>query len=290
MTLRNKELGIIRRLLLERAAITLSEDQGYLVESRLASLARETGCASVAALVTRLEREAYGDLHQRVVEAMTTNETSFFRDTHPFETLKTKILPDLLLRRTKERRLRVWSAACSSGQEAYSLVMLMWDAFPLLKSWNVRVVGTDIANKVVDKARAGVFSPLEVKRGLPAQFLSRYFEPHPSGFRVRDELRRVVEWKVMNLTQRDASMVSFDIIFLRNVLIYFDAQTRATVLTNAKKALRSDGYLFLGSTETPHGACTDIEPEVHGLTTCYRPKTAAPMTSVSSFLPASRKY
>jgi chemotaxis protein methyltransferase CheR len=270
MTLTSNLLRVVRQLLLERAAIKLGEDQSYLVESRLASLAKEQGCGTVSALVQRLEREPFGSLHQRVVEAMTTNETSFFRDGHPFETLKTVILPDLLLKRTHERRLRIWSAACSSGQEAYSVLMLMLDSFPLLRSWNVRVVGTDIATNMVERARKGVYSELEVGRGLPRALLQKYFVQEGTSYRVRDELRRMVEWRTMNLAVADPTFVAFDIIFLRNVLIYFDQSTRGAVFSNVSRGLRSDGYLFLGSTETPHGACTEIAPQVNGNTTFYR--------------------
>lgn len=274
MTLASNLLRVVRQLLFERAAITLNEDQGYLVESRLASLAKEQGCGSVSALVQRIEREPYNSLHQRVVEAMTTNETSFFRDGHPFETLKTAILPDLLLKRAQERRLRIWSAACSSGQEAYSLLILLFDSFPLVKSWNLRMVGTDIATSMVERARKGVYSELEVGRGLPRPLLNKYFVQEGTSYRVRDELRRMVEWRTMNLALADPTFVAFDIIFLRNVLIYFDQTTRSAVFNNVTRGLRSDGYLFLGSTETPHGACTELEPQVNGNTTFYRLKSA----------------
>lgn len=267
MSLTLSELGIVQRLLLRDAAITLTDDQTYLVESRLTGLARETGFASVPALVSTLERDR--SLHQRVIDALTINETTFFRDRHPFEALKNHILPQVLLNRAQERRVTFWSAACSSGQEAYSLAMLIREFFPAMRSWNIRIVGTDISVAMVNKARQGLYSQLEVGRGLPGVFLNKYFERQKDGFRVRDDVRSMVEFRPANLDKPDSSLRGFDVIFLRNVLIYFSHDVRCRVLTRAAEALRPEGFLFLGTTESPIG-CEGLEPTIIGRTTVYR--------------------
>lgn len=271
MALLPGELSVVQRLVLERSAIVLGDEQGYLVESRLAHLARESGC-DISALVARIGREPYGGLHDRVVEAMTTNETSFFRDRHPFTAVQEHALPELILSRGRDRKLRVWSAACSSGQEAYSLMMLMWEAFPLLKLWDVQVLGSDISKKMVERGRSGVYTQLEVGRGLPSPLLIKYFERSGIDFRIRDELRKRTSWHVMNLTQLGNCFGRFDLIFLRNVLIYFSPDTRARVLASVASAMHPGSYLFLGSTETTYGCSDRLEPVTLGKTTVYRLK------------------
>lgn len=271
MALLPGELGVVQRLVLERSAIVLGDEQGYLIESRLSSLARESGC-DISTLVARLGREPHGGLHERVVEAMTTNETSFFRDRHPFVAVQEHALPELILNRGRERKLRVWSGACSSGQEAYSLLMLMWEAFPLLKLWDLQVLGSDLSKKMIDRARAGVYSQLEVGRGLPSPLLVKYFERSGIDFRIKDDLRKRTTWQVTNLTQLGNCVGRFDLIFLRNVLIYFSLETRMRVLASVASAMHQDSYLFLGSTETTYGCSDRLEPVTLGKSTAYRLK------------------
>ncbi|MFZ5889688.1 MAG: CheR family methyltransferase [Myxococcota bacterium] len=271
MTLLPRELGVVQRLVLQRSAIVLGDDQGYLIESRLAPIAKESGC-DLSALVARIQREPYGGLHDRVVEAMTTNETSFFRDRHPFTAVQQHALPELLLSRANQRRLRIWSAACSSGQEAYSLLMLMWDAFPLLKLWDLKVLGTDFSKKMVARAKEGVYTQLEVGRGLPSSFLVKYFDRHAMNFRVREDLRKRTEWHVLNLAELGRNIGHFDLIFLRNVLIYFSPETRARVLESIARSMHAGSYLFLGSTETTYGCSDTLVPVMIGKTTAYKLK------------------
>jgi chemotaxis protein methyltransferase CheR len=271
MPLRSTEVGVVKRLVFERAAIVLSDDQAYLIESRLTPLAKEAGC-DLSTLVARICREPHGGLHDRVVEAMTTNETSFFRDRHPFIALKDQLLPELLLARAQQRRLSVWSGACSSGQEAYSVLMLLMEAFPLVKLWDVKMLGTDLSPKMVERARLGVYSHIETGRGLPAALLAKYFEPDGTSWRVRGELRKKTMWKVLNLTLGDTAQGKFDLIFLRNVLIYFNQETRARVLKSIVRAMYPDSYLLLGSTETAYGCSDELEAITIGRTTAYRLK------------------
>jgi len=271
MPLRTTEIGVVQRLVFERSAIVLSDEQAYLIESRLTPLAKEAGC-DLSGLVARICREPHGSLRERVVEAMTTNETSFFRDRHPFTALKEHVLPELLLGRAQHRKLSIWSSACSSGQEAYSLLMLLLEAFPLVKLWDVRILGTDLSPKMVERARAGVYSQIETGRGLPAALLAKYFEPHETGWRVRSELRKKTSWRVLNLTRGEPNQEKFDLIFLRNVLIYFNQETRAGVLKSVTRAMRPDSYLFLGSSETTYGCSDELEAVAIGRTTAYRLK------------------
>jgi chemotaxis protein methyltransferase CheR len=258
------------QLLAERCAVSLDASQQYLVESRLLPIAKASGSASVSALVARLRRDRSGPLHTAVVEAMTIQETSFFRDTHPFAALKDKVLPELMRRRKSDRTLMFWSAGCANGQEPYSLAMLLLEHFPSLTSWRVRILATDVSSASISKAETGRYSQLEVRRGVPARLLSRFFERSPEGYVVRDSVRCMIEWKQLNLATPWPPLPLFDVILLRNVLIYFGTSKRAEVLKSVRKAMRSDGYLLLGSTETPFGSNAGLEPVSVGKTTLYR--------------------
>jgi chemotaxis protein methyltransferase CheR len=259
------------QLLRERCAVSLDSSQQYLVESRLLPIARTTGAASVSALIARLRRDPQGALHTAVVEAMTIQETSFFRDTHPFAALKDVVLPDLVRRRRRERTLMLWSAACANGQEPYSLAMLILEHFPSLTSWRIRILATDVSGAAVSKAEAGRYSQLEVSRGMPARLLAKFFERSAEAFVVRESVRCMIEWKQLNLARSWPALPPFDVILLRNVLIYFSTTTRAEVLKSVRKVMRSDGYLLLGSTESPFGASAGFEAMPIAKTTVYRP-------------------
>jgi chemotaxis protein methyltransferase CheR len=275
MSLASEDFGVVRKLVLDRSAIALSDEQSYLVESRLLPVARQVGCDSLATLVGRLQREPFGALHQRVVEAMTTNETSFFRDRHPFDALRESILAEVVMSRASERRLRIWSAAASSGQEAYSLAMLLWEACPVIRTWDIKIVGTDISSAMVAKAQSGRYSQLEVGRGLPSSYLVRYFDRQGTDWQIKEPLRRMVDFRVLNLTRPDPSLTDFDIVFLRNVLIYFTPATRVQVLAHTARALRSDGYLFLGATESLLGSPAEFVTLPIGKAIAHRHKKGA---------------
>jgi chemotaxis protein methyltransferase CheR len=270
------DYAYVVQLMRERSAVALDAEQQYLVESRLAPVVKASGSASIRALIERLRREPYGPLHVSVVEAMTIQETSFFRDQHPFDALKAVVLPELIERRKREKTLLFWSGACATGQEPYSLAMLLLEHFPQLSSWRIRILATDIASSALAKARAGVYSKLEVSRGIPAQLLSKYFERSGEEYRARDVLRASIEWKQLNLGGPWPALSLFDVIFLRNVLIYFSQQTRAEVLRAVRGVIRTDGYLFLGSTETSFGSHAAFDPAPLGKTTVYRPTRIGP--------------
>jgi chemotaxis protein methyltransferase CheR len=243
----------LRDMVLRESAIVLEPGKEYLVESRLAPIARREGLGSVSELVQRLIAAPSVKLKSEIIDAMTTNETSFFRDVHPWQTLKEEILPKLIEARRIDRRLTVWCAACSSGQEPYSLAMMLRDSFPdIVKSWDVKIIATDLSDSMLYRCREGIYSQLEVNRGLPAPMLIRNFQREGADWRIDPELRRMVDVRTCNLATpstypRAASR--FDIVFIRNVLIYFDDATKTKILNETSSRMHADGYLLLGSSE-----------------------------------------
>ena len=269
-TLQASDFEYIRAFVRDEAAIVLEPGKEYLVESRLGSVVRAAGLGSIAALVQELRRQSPNGLHRSVVEAMTTNETSFFRDISPFDAMRSVVLPALQSARASERRLRIWCGAASTGQEPYSLAMLLLEHFPALASWDVRITATDISREVLDRARAGRYSQLEVNRGLPASMLVKYFERAGPEWIIRDTVKRLVRFEELNLVRSWTAIPACDVVFLRNVLIYFDIPTKRDILDRARRVLRPDGYLFLGSAETTTNIVTGFVREPVGKTSCYR--------------------
>jgi chemotaxis protein methyltransferase CheR len=266
----DEDFEYVRRLLRERSAIAIEPGKEYLVESRLAPLARSEGLSSVADLI-RLLRAGTTRLATAVVEAMTTNETSFFRDIHPFEALRTEVIPRILKTNGGDR-LAMWSAAAATGQEAFSLALLVREHFRHLSS--VTILGTDLSERVLDRARSGRFTQLEVNRGLPASMLVRYFEQDGVEWQINETVRRMVTFRRANLAQPLTGIPPMDVIFLRNVLIYFDAVTKRKVLAEVARILRPGGFLFLGGPETTYGIDPAYERFEVGRTVCYRLRVA----------------
>jgi chemotaxis protein methyltransferase CheR len=247
MSLAQTDFQFVTTLVRQRSAIDLQPGKEYLVESRLSPLARKFGEQDVAGLVNRLRR---GDpaLGEAVVDALTTNETSWFRDTFPFRAFSETIVPELV--KAGSRNLTIWSAACSSGQEAYSLSMLLLDWLPEHPGVSARIVGTDISPRMVERARAGRYSQLEVNRGLPAQYLVKYFDQIGREWVLRNEVKALASFERGNLAAPSTTVPTCDVVFLRNVLIYFDAETKRTVLGNIRRVLKPGGYLVLGGAES----------------------------------------
>jgi chemotaxis protein methyltransferase CheR len=270
MSITPAEFDYVRRLVYERAAIVLEPGKEYLAESRLQPLALKLGFGTLGELICRLRSARPDGLHQKVVEAMTTNETSFFRDGHPFEALRCSILPELVARRAAERRLHIWCAASSSGQEPYSIAMLLREHFPSLSSWSLRLVASDLSREILDRAREGCYSQLEVNRGLPASLLVKYFERHGMNWQIKADLRRMIDFREMNLMSPFSSLPPMDIVFLRNVLIYFDVETKKAILGKVRHLLRPDGYLFLGSSESTINLDATFVRVQLGMSGCYR--------------------
>lgn len=270
MTLAAAEFDYVRKLVLDKSAIVLEPTKGYLVESRLTPLVRKAGCTSLSELVARLRENKDRGLHREVVEAMTTNETSFFRDRNPFDALRDLVLPELIKARAAERRLSIWSAASSTGQEAYSIAMLLREEFPALSGWNVRILGTDLSEEVLEKARAGRYGQVEMNRGLPSPLLLKYFSRDGLNWIISGDLRRMVEFQQMNLAIEWPALPRMDVVFLRNVLIYFNAETKKRILANVRSILRPGGRLFLGGAETTINLDDNYERVQHEKTTIYR--------------------
>jgi chemotaxis protein methyltransferase CheR len=249
----------LRKLLKERSGLDLSSDKQYLVESRLIPLARKAGLPGIAALVQKLKGTGSDALTAEVVEAMTTNETFFFRDKIPFDHLRETILPALMQARASRRALRIWCAASSTGQEPYSIAMCVKE-FAGLSGWRVEIVATDLSQSVLEKSKAGLFSQFEVQRGLPIQLLVKYFTQIGELWQLNPDIRAMVQHRQLNLLRDFSHLGSFDVIFCRNVLIYFDQDTKAGIFGRLAKLLEPDGVLLLGAAETVVGITDAFKP------------------------------
>ena len=268
MALSAQEFAFVSDLVRRESAIVLGPGKEYLVESRLLPLARRTGAGSVSEYVSAARRQPTPAIHRGIVEALTTNETSWFRDVEPFSAVTESVLPELVASRTGSQTLRIWSAACSSGQEPYSLAMVLQDNLP--PGWNYQMMATDLSTEMLARAEKGRYSQLEMNRGLPAAMLVRHFERVGTDWQVSAGLRRNITFQAINLAASLPLAAPFDVIFLRNVLIYFDLETKRAVLQRVRKLLRPGGWLFLGSAETTLGLDTDFERIVARRTSAYR--------------------
>jgi chemotaxis protein methyltransferase CheR len=277
MTLSASEFEFVSALVRREAAIVLETGKEYLVEARLLPLAREAGLASAAEFVASAQKRGCTATTARIVDAMTTNETSWYRDREPFTVLTDLVLPALLPARTT-RTLRVWSAACSSGQEPYTIAMELSDKLPA--GWNFEILATDISDDMLARAEAGVFSQLEMNRGMPAPQLVKHFERAGTGWKVSPALRRKITFRKLNLAAPLPPMPAFDVVFIRNVLIYFDLETKRSILGKVRATMRPDSWLFLGSAETTMGVRDDFERVPAGRTSVYQQRTAAPAARI----------
>lgn len=276
MSLSFGEFDFIRNLLRQHSALSLDDSKQYLVESRLDSLAKQEGFPSLQHLIARLQKDpGTSALHSKVVEAMTTNETTFFRDARPFRLLQKLVFPQLIERRQSERALNIWCAASSSGQEPYSVAMLLRDHFPALSAWNLCFIATDISQAILNRAKAGRYSQLEVNRGLPAAMLVKYFRQAGNDWEISREIRRMIDFRRLNLIESWPLLPAMDLIMMRNVLIYFEVEKKKEILERARRLLRPDGYLLLGGAETTINLDDDFEPIQFEQTSCYQIRSAA---------------
>lgn len=262
-----ESLAFLCRTVHENSGIVLDESKAYLIESRLGPVARSEGLETLDSLCKLLRTASAKALRTKVVEAMTTNETLFFRDLRPFEALRDVVLPEIVASAAKGT-VRIWSAATSSGQEAYSLAML-WKELNI-PGWELKIVGSDISDEMLDRCRKGRYRQLEVNRGLPARYLVKYFEPVETDWVIKPELRRMMEWRRFNLLDDMSALGGFDIVFCRNVLIYFDQETKASILRRIRGLLREGGYLFLGLSETTLNLDSNYERTTLGSAVAYR--------------------
>ena len=251
----------LRKLLKERSGLDLSADKQYLVESRLIPLARRAGLGGIGELVQKMKNGSEA-LTTDVVEAMTTNETFFFRDKIPFDHFRETIMPALLAARARERRIRIWCTAASTGQEPYSLAMVIKGMGQAVAGYRIDILATDLSSEVLEKAKAGVYSQFEVQRGLPVQMLVKFFDQVGETWQLAPELRSMVQFRPLNLLSDFSTLGTFDVVFCRNVLIYFDQENKVAVLNRIGRQMPEDGYLVLGAAET-----------VIGLTDAFKPLT-----------------
>lgn len=257
--MRPEEFDLIAKLLKDRSGLVITPDKAYLLESRLTPVARKRGLKGLDELLASI-RTASEDLLREVTEAMTTNESFFFRDIKPFEQFKDMVLPQMLASRGARKTLRIWSAACSSGQEAYSLAMILKEEGARLAGWKIEIIGTDISNEMLEKAKAGLYSQFEVQRGLPIQLLVKYFKKNTEMWQIDPAIRAMVQFREYNLLHDLKPLGQFDVVFCRNVLIYFDQPTKTRVLDNMSKVMPEDGLLFLGGAETVLGISDKYKP------------------------------
>ncbi len=269
--MRPENLTFFRDFIREAALISLGEDKEYLIVSRLNALYQREGFSNLDDYIDAIRSQPSGPYQTNAVEAMATHETTFFRDVNPFDSLRDIVIPQLIQNRENTRQLKFWSAACSSGQEPYSLAMLIREHFPLHQIWDVKILATDFSLSVLDYARKGLYTQIEVNRGLPAQCLVRFFKKQGSDWLLDDAMiRQMIEFQCMNLNSYFHFINKFDVIFLRNVLIYFDVDSKRMILEKIRDALNPDGYLILGGAETTLNLCEDFEPVPVGKAVFYR--------------------
>jgi chemotaxis protein methyltransferase CheR len=262
----------LRKILKDHSGLDLSADKQYLIESRLIPLARKCGLAGIGDLVQKMKGGSAAHVSQ-VVEAMTTNETFFFRDKVPFEHFRDTIMPEILKARAGRKSLRIWCAAGSTGQEPYSLAMCLKEMSAATAGFRIEIIATDLSQEVLEKSRAGIYSQFEVQRGLPIQMLVKYFKQTGELWQISPEIRAMVQHRQLNLLHDFSGLGVFDVVFCRNVLIYFDQDTKINIFNRLARSLEADGFLVLGAAETVVGLADSFKPhpDRRGL---YRPNGA----------------
>jgi chemotaxis protein methyltransferase CheR len=245
-----QDYAYVAKQLLDRSSIVLEPGKEYLLESRLTPVARRHGLTTATEFIQKLRLTGGNGPMTELVEAMVTTETSFFRDVHPWETLRRTVIPEFIRTRGAERRLNVWCAASSSGQEPYTFALLLKEYFPELAGWTLKLVATDISNEMLRRSKEGRYSQIEVNRGLPIALLLKYFRQEGANWQLRQDVRDMIEFQLLNLAGLWPAMPPLDLILLRNVMIYFDVDTKKSILRKVSRVLRPDGYLMLGGAET----------------------------------------
>ncbi len=258
--MKQEDFDLLRKILRDRSGLVLGDDKSYLLESRLLPVARKHGLSDLDDIVRKVRTASTEALLVDVTEAMTTNESFFFRDVKPFDLFRDIILPDMISARAAKKSLRVWCAAASSGQEPYSLAILLKEAAARLTGWRTEIIGTDLSKDILDRAIAGQYSQFEVQRGLPIQLLVKYFDKEGEHWQIKQAIRDMVRYRVFNLLDDFSSLGKFDVVFCRNVLIYFDQEMKKNILERIAKMLPEDGVVFLGGAETVLGITNKFEP------------------------------
>jgi len=274
MAIAAADFDFVSELVRAGSGIVLEAGKEYLVDARLSTLAKHEKLDSIATLVAQVRAQPYGRLHTLLIEAMTTNETSFYRDHHPFDALKKVILPSLMASRADSKTLSIWCGACSTGQEPYTIAMTLCETLKL-SDWKVTFIATDLSAEMVERSRAAKYNQIEINRGLPATMLVKYFEKHGLEWQIKEPLRKMIDFRILNLTQPWAGLPKVDIVFLRNVLIYFDNETKRQILGKIRGLMKPDSVLFLGCAETTLCLDDSYERTQVEKTTCYRLRPAA---------------
>jgi chemotaxis protein methyltransferase CheR len=283
MAISNSDFNHICDMVRKHSAIVLEPGKEYLVESRLDPLARQEGFSSLRDMVDCLRSSPFGDLHRKVVEAMTTNETSFFREMRMFEMFRKAIMPKLLVARAVERSINFWCAASSTGQEPYSFAMLLREYFPAIDDWKITFIASDISRDMIARAREGCYNQLEVNRGLPAHLLVKYFKKKGSIWEISPDVRQMVEFREINLIHSWPSLPRMNVISMRNVLIYLDLESKRDILLRIRRLLDPDGYVLLGGAETTTNLDDAFEAVTLEGATCFRlRKGIQPATAVGA--------
>jgi chemotaxis protein methyltransferase CheR len=269
--MKSEDFDLLANLVRGKSGLVLTPDKSYLIESRLVPVTRKFGMKAIEDIVAAIRLRNDQAVARAVTEAMTTNETLFFRDTKPFEQFKRVVMPNLMKARGSRNSLRIWCAACSSGQEPYSLAMSLKELGAQVAGWKFEIVATDLSAEMIERGKLGIYSQFEVQRGLPIQMLMKYFKQADNDrWQISSELRSMVQFREFNLLEDFRSLGQFDVVFIRNVLIYFDPPTKAVVLNKVAQLMPEDGYLYLGGAETVLGV-TDRFEAVSGERGLYKP-------------------
>ncbi len=273
MAINSADFEYVRTYVKSKSAITLEAGKEYLVESRLGAIVASEGLKDISELVAKMREKADSPLHAKVVDAMTTNETFFFRDITPFEALKHQVIPDLLSRRSPSGPLNIWCAASSSGQEPYTIAMVIADHFPALKiPGSLTFIASDISSQMLARSKSGLYTQLEVNRGLPASLLVKHFTKVGLDWQIQEDIKKMVDYRMINLSLVFPALPQMDIVFIRNVLIYFEVDMKKRILEQIRRVLKPDGYLFLGGSETTFNVDDQFERVDLGKTVAYRLK------------------
>lgn len=285
MSMTPEDFAYYKKFLYEKSGLALSDEKTYLLESRLNPVAKKNGLPDLDALTKSLRLIPNPRLEKQVIDAMTTNETLFFRDDRPFKQFRETVLPAMIKVRESKKSLRIWSAACSTGQEPYSIALTLHQTLPNIKDWRIEILGTDLSDDALAQARKAEYNQFEVQRGMPIQMLMKYFAQENTGWKLQSHIRDMVRYESFNLLEKMDRFPTFDIIFCRNVLIYFDEQTKKKVLAGLVKKMAPDGFLFLGGAETAIGLCPELKvyPACPGLY-AFQPPT--PESAPKTFAPA----
>ncbi len=263
------EIDLLSRYIYSLSGIYIDKSKAYLLETRLGKLLEENGCRSYTELYHKAKADPTKSIEKQLVDAMTTNETLFFRDNGPFELLRHKLIPEIIDRRSKRKTpsgkipIRIWSAACSTGQEVISIAIVLKELLMDLRKYEIKLLGTDLSDSAIKQASYGLYNKFEIERGMPRERLQKYFIPMGTNWKIKDEIRAMATYKKMNLMQPFTGLGKFDIIFCRNVAIYFTPEDRKKLFNKIADVLETDGYLIIGSTESLTGVCPRFVPKKH---------------------------